>query len=164
MSDRIAKILSHNCGAFWQFVKYGVIGVMSTMVQTAVFYLLAATVLKCLAAGDWAVRFAGLPSVDIGQSARALRFAAATGLGFVVSNVFCWLMNRWFVFRAGKFGWFRELAFFMSVSGLAMAIATGLGYVLIHRTGLMTTVAVGVEITVSFVFNYFMRRFVIFKG
>ena len=164
MCKAIAKILSHDCGAFWQFVKYGIIGVLSTAIQTAAFYLLASTCLKCLAADDWAVRLAGLPHVDVPHAVRALRFAVATGAGFVVSNVFCWLMNRRFVFRAGRYGWCGELLFFMSVSGTAMALATVISYVLIHRAGLMTSAAVALEVVVSFVFNYFMRKFVIFRG
>jgi len=164
MFKTVAKILSHDCGAFWQFVKYGVIGVMSTMVQTAVFYLLASTCLRCLAPDDWAVKVLSLPSVSVDDSVRAVRFAVATAAGFVVANVFCWLMNRWFVFRAGKFSWWKELIFFMAVSGLAMLLATGLSGMLIHRCGLMTSVAVLVEVFVSFAFNYFIRKFVIFKG
>lgn len=164
MSNFVSRILSPSSGSFWQFVKYGVIGVLSTIVQTACFYVLAATCLRCLGGGDWAVKHLGLPSVDISDSARALRFAAATALAFVISNVFCWLMNRRFVFRAGKFFWLVEFAMFISVSGVAMAIATALSGFLIHQMGLMTSIAVLVEVVVSFLFNYFFRKFFIFHG
>ena len=40
------RIVSRESGAFWQFVKYGIVGVMSTVVQMIVFYVLAATVLN----------------------------------------------------------------------------------------------------------------------
>ena len=63
---RARRFLSHDSGAFAQFVKYGVIGVLSTCVQMVVFYVLAATVLKCLGPDDWAVRFLGLPAVSVG--------------------------------------------------------------------------------------------------
>ena len=53
---------------------------------------------------------------------------------------------------------------FFSVSGLAMALATAISWVLIHQWGLMTTLAVLVEVVVSFLFNFFIRKFVIFKG
>ena len=164
MSDRIAKILSHDCGPFWQFVKYGVIGVAATCVQAAVFYALAATCLKCLGSDDWAVKAFGLPSADVTDAVRALRFSVATALGFVVANVFCWLMNRWFVFRAGRHRWHVELALFFAVSATAMVLATVLSGVLISRMGLMTTMAVAVEVVVSFLFNFFLRKFVIFNG
>lgn len=164
MSDWLKKILSHDAGPFWQFVKYGAIGVMATAVQAVVFYLLAATLLPCLKADDWAVRFLSLPSTEVSDAIRGARFVGATAVGFVFANVFCWLMNRWFVFRAGKYVWYVELAMFFVVSGFAMVLATGISWVLIHQWGLMTTIAVGVEVVVSFLFNFFIRKFVIFKG
>lgn len=164
MFDSIKRILSHDCGPFWQFVKYGAIGVMSTILQTAVFYLLAATCLKCLSADDCAVKFLSLPSAEISDAVRAFRFSIATSIGFVIANVFCWLMNRWFVFKPGKFRWYAELAMFFSASTCAMFLALFLSAALIKWCGLMTTLAVIVEIIVSFVVNYTIRKFFIFKG
>ena len=164
MSDWLKRFLSHECGPIAQFVKYGAIGVLATCVQMAVFYLLAATCLPCLKTDDLAVRLLGLPSTEVSDGVRAVRFVVATGIGFVFANVFCWLMNRWFVFRAGRHVWYVELLLFFSVSGLAMVLATFLSSVMIHRLGLMTTLAALVEVVVSFLFNYFLRRFVIFKG
>ena len=60
---KVCRFLSHDSGAFAQFVKYGVIGVMATCVQTVIFYVMASTCLKCLTADDLAVKFLGLPSV-----------------------------------------------------------------------------------------------------
>ena len=167
--DFVGKFLSHDSGPFAQFVKYGAIGVMATCVQTGVFYVLAATCLKCLTADDLAVRLLGLPSVaftgeEAWYASRGTIAAAATAVGFVVANVFCWLMNRWFVFRPGKFRWYLELAMFFGASTLATVIALGLMKVLIDQFGLMTTLAVGIEVVVSFLVNFFIRKFVIFKG
>ena len=164
MIERLKKILSHECGPFWQFVKYGAIGVLSTGVQVVVFYLLAATVLRCLKQNDLAVRLLGLPVAEVTDAVRGVRFAVATALGFVCANVFCWLMNRAFVFRSGRFAWYKEFLLFIGVSGLAMALATALGWALIHGYSMMTSLAVLVEVVVSFLFNYFLRKFVIFKG
>lgn len=169
MSDRLGKILSHDCGPFWQFVKYGAIGVMSTLVQAGVFYLLAATCLKCLAADDVAVRFLGLPAAEFsGEEAwyltRGSLATAATAVGFVISNVFCWLMNRKFVFRPGKFRWYAEFAMFFSAASVATVIALTVMKLLIDWFGLMTSLAVVVEVIVSFVINFFVRKFFIFKG
>ncbi len=164
MSDSIKRILSHDCGAFWQFVKYGVIGVLSTIVQAAAFYFLASTALRCLSSDDFAVRLLSLPAAEVSDSVRAWRFGWATGIGFVISNVFCWVMNRAFVFKPGKHVWYIELAMFMVVSGFAMLLATVLSGVLISRFALMTTIAVLIEVVVSFVFNFLIRKFIIFKG
>ena len=160
----VKHVLSHDAGPFWQFVKYGAVGVMSTCVQVGVFYLLATTCLKCLAADDWAVRLLGFSAADVSDAVRAWRFAVATGIGFVIANVFCWLMNRWFVFRPGKFRWYVEFVMFFGAATLATVIALGLSSGLIHFVGLMTSAAVLIEIVASFLINYFTRKFFIFRG
>ena len=164
MSELFKKILSHDCGPFWQFIKYGAIGVMATLVQMVFFYLLASTVFRCLTVDDWMVSLAGLPSAEVSDAVRAFNFAVSTCIGFCFSNLFCWLMNRWFVFRPGKFRWYVEFAMFSATALLAMAIGTGVSSALIRWAGLMTTMAVFVEIVCSFLVNFFIRKFFIFKG
>ena len=169
ISFDIRKSLSHDAGPFVQLVKYGIVGVMATCVQTGVFYLLAATCLKCLTADDWAVRLLGLPSVaftgeEPWYASRGTLAAAATAIGFVFANIFCWLMNRWFVFRPGRYRWYVELGMFFGASTVATVIALGIMKFLIDQFGLMTTLAVVVEIIVSFFVNFFIRKFLIFKG
>lgn len=150
--------------AFWQLFKYGVIGVLSTIVQTGVFYALACSCLRCLATSDIAVSRLGFPVADVSDSVRAWRFAVATAIGFTLANVFCWLMNRRFVFRPGKFRWYIEFLYFFSAAAAATLIAISLSSFLIGVFGLMTTLAVFIEIGASFVINYFTRKFFIFKG
>lgn len=160
----VRRFLSHDSGPFAQFVKYGVIGVLSTCVQMIGFYLLAATCLKCLGADDWAVRFLGLPSVEVSDGVRAFRAAVATAGGFTVANIFCWIMNRLFVFKPGKFRWYVEFLMFFGVAALATVVALGVQSLLIKYFGMMTTAAVIVEVVASFLMNFFVRKFVIFKG
>ena len=160
----VRRFLSHDSGPFAQFVKYGVIGVLSTCMQMVGFYLLAATCLKCLGADDWAVRFLGLPSVEVSDGVRAFRAAVATAGGFTVANIFCWIMNRLFVFKPGKFRWYVEFLMFFGVAALATVVALGVQSLLIKYFGMMTTAAVMVEVVVSFLMNFFVRKFVIFKG
>ena len=158
------RFLSHDSGPFAQFVKYGAIGVASTLVQMAVFYCLASTCCRCLGPDDWAVKWFGFPAVELSRFARGLRFAVDTVIGFSVANVFCWLMNRAFVFRPGKFAWYKEFGMFFGAAACAMALATGLSWVLIHWVGLQTSVAVVIEVVVSFLVNFVVRKFFIFKG
>ena len=160
----LAVVLGERIPWFFQFVKYGANGVMATYVQTGTFYLLGATCLMCLGPDDWAVRFLGLPSAEIPDGVRAFRFATATAAGFVVANVFCWLMNRWCVFTPGKFRWYVEFALFFAASTLATVVALGLSAALIRLAGLMTTIALAIEVVVSFFVNFFMRKFFIFRG
>ena len=165
----LRKILSHDAGPFWQFVKYGLVGVMATAVQTCVFYVLASTCLKCLAPDDWAVRFLCLPSADFTgaepwYASRGALASAATAVGFTVANVFCWIMNRAFVFRPGKYRWHVEFAMFFGAAAFATIVALAVMKTLIDGFGMMTTLAVVVEVVVSFMVNFFMRKFFIFKG
>ena len=162
--QRMRRFLSHDSGAFAQFVKYGVIGVLSTCVQMVVFYVLAATALKCLGPDDWAVRFLGLPAVSITAGVRAFRAAIATAIGFTVANIFCWLMNRLFVFKPGRYRWYVEFSLFFGVAALATVVALGVQSLLIKYAGMMTTLAVVIEVAVSFMVNFFIRKFFIFKG
>ena len=169
MSIGVHRFLSHECGPFAQFLKYGAIGVLSTCVQMVVFYLLAATCLRCLTADDVAVRFLGLPSVsfsgtEIWWGSRWFLAAAATSIGFVAANVFCWVMNRLFVFRPGKFAWHIEFLLFFGAAAGAVFVALLVQSGLIHFAGVTTSFAAVVEVVVSFLVNFFTRRFFIFKG
>lgn len=164
MSDSVRRFLSHECGPLAQFVKYGLVGGFATLVQFAGFYVLATTVLPCLKSDDVAVRYAGFAATEASDVVRGCRFALATALAFLLANVVCWLLNRAIVFRAGKYPWYKEFGFFLAVSGLAMAVATGLCGILISSFGMMTSLASVIEVVISFVFNYFLRKFVIFKG
>jgi len=157
-------ILCERSKGFAQFVKYATNGVLATYVQTVVFYMFATTCLTCLAADDWAVTGLGWKAATISDGLRAFRFAVATGAGFIVANLFCWMMNRWCVFTPGRFRWYVELGMFFGASTIATLLALGLSSALIHLVGLMTTAAVFIEIVVSFFVNFFIRKFVIFKG
>ena len=160
----VLVILVERSPGFAQFVKYGTNGVIATYVQTVTFYLLAATCLGCLSPDDWAVKYLSLPATTVTDGVRSFRFSVATGVGFVLANVVCWLMNRWCVFKPGKFRWYVELAMFFGASTVATVIALGLSSALIGWFGLMTTLAVFIEIVVSFFVNFFVRKFFIFKG
>lgn len=169
MKQVISKFLSHDAGPVVQFVKYGVIGVAATCVQTGVFYVLAACWLRCLTPDDWAVKLFGLPAAtftgeEVWYAARGTLAAVDTAVGFVLANIFCWLMNRWFVFKPGRYRWYVEFGMFFGTATIATAIALGVMKVLIDGFGLMTTLAVVVEVAVSFLVNFFVRKFVIFKG
>jgi len=163
------RLLSHDAGPFWQFAKYGAVGVASTCVQMAVFYALAATCLKCLTPDDWAVATLGLPSVTFDgtepwYAARWFLAALATAVGFTAANVFCWLMNRAFVFRPGRFAWYAEFAMFYGAAAGATVVALAVQSLLIRYCGMMTSAAAIIEVVVSFMVNFVVRKFYIFGG
>lgn len=169
MNLSLKRILSTEAGPFWQFVKYGLVGVMSTAIQALVFYVLASTCLKCLSPDDWAVKYLSLPSAaftgeEAWYASRGTLASAATAIGFTVANVFCWLMNRLFVFKPGRYRWHVEFAMFFGTAATATLMALAVMKILIDSFGVMTSLAVAVEIAVSFMVNFLIRKFFIFKG
>ncbi len=146
-----------------QIVRYGIVGVASTLVQMAVFYLLASTCLKCLGPDDLMVRHLGLPSVFIGDGARALRAGIAQSAGFTVANAFCWIMSRKYVFVPGRHSWPVELALFFSVSLMAFAVGVALQSIAIDWLGWQTTVAAMLEVASALSINFIIRKFYVFK-
>ena len=169
MREAIRRFLSHDCGPFAQLVKYGAIGVAATCVQFAVFYALAATCLRCLTADDTAVRLLGLPGAEFTgaepwYASRWFLAGVATAVGFAFANIFCWLMNRAFVFRPGRFRWYIEFGMFFGVAAIATAFALVVQSALIRFMGVMTSAAVVIEVVVSFLLNFFARKFFIFRG
>jgi putative flippase GtrA len=149
---------------FFQFVKYGTNGVIATYIQAIVFYLLAGTYFKCLGVDDIAVTYFGLDPVDIADGVRALRFSICTAVGFSLANIVCWLMNRLCVFKPGKFRWYAEFAFFFAVSLCATLVALAISAMLIRFFAVATSFALAVEVVVSFIINFLVRKFFIFKG
>lgn len=152
----------------WQIVKYGIAGLIATMIQTAVFYLLASTVLKCLAEDDIMVKLLGLPAATFAAetpwfATRGIYASIATAIGFAIANICCWLMNRAFVFGSGSRGKLAEFLMFFGVSAGATLIALAIQTACIDLFGMMTSYAVLIEIAVSFSINYLVRKFFIFR-
>ena len=162
MRALVAFIESRN--GFSQFLKYAIAGAASTCVQLAVFYLIATLVLPCLGANDIAVRLANLPAVDISDGVRASRAAVAQGVGFIVANMFCWAVNRRFVFKPGRHFWFIELALFFALSLVAFTVGIALQSLAIDRLGWQTSLAVALQVVTSLCINFIVRKFFIFKG
>ena len=85
-------------------------------------------------------------------------------MGFTVANVFCYIMNRAFVFTPGRFRWPVEFAMFFAAAAFATVVALAAMKVLIDFFGVMTSLAVVAEVAISFIVNFFVRKHVIFKG
>lgn len=158
------SLFSRDCGGFLQFAKYAMVGALATLVNVCVFYVLASTCLKCLAPGDWAVEYLGLPSAAVDPGRRAFLADVATAGGFTVSSIFCWLANRAIVFRPGRFRWYVEFALFYGVSGAAAGIAILLQSMMIRYFGMMTSAAFAIQICTSLALNFFARKYLVFKG
>jgi putative flippase GtrA len=160
----IKKHLSHDAHPLVQFLKYGIAGGLATATHITLFFLCGWFLLPCLTQDDITVKLLGLTAPGISEATRAWNAGFCNALAFVVSNCFCYVLNRLFVFRPGKHHWALEFLLFFAVSGVSMVIGTSIQTFLITHQGIQTTPAFGANIACALLINYAMRKFVIFKG
>lgn len=147
-----------------QFFKYGVVGGMATVVHIVSFFLLGWFLFPCVGESDIIVKLLGLTAPVIDETVRA-RFAVYCNIGaFTLSDVFCYILNRIFVFKPGRHSIPVEFFLFTVVGGTAMVIGTVVMTWLISYFGMQTSLAFGANIIASMMLNYVLRRFFIFKG
>ena len=151
-------------GLFLQIVKYGVIGVLATIVNLIVAELAAAYVWPCLGPDDFFVRRCGLPSAEITDAVRATLAVYCNLVGFFVANVICWLLNRKYVFEPGRHGWFVEYLLFIAGSGFAVLCGNAVIWALVKYQGVQTTFSFLVNVLVSVAVNFVVRKFFVFQG
>ncbi|MBO7653985.1 MAG: GtrA family protein [Kiritimatiellae bacterium] len=161
----IKKLLGHDVPPWVQFVKYAVCGGLATALSIVVFFLLGWKLLPCLTPSDPIVRLFHLElPFEVSEQSRWINAAVCNTIGFVISNLFCYALNRLFVFRSGRHVWYKELALFFLGSGLAFVLGTGMQTGLIRTFGIETTRAFGTNVVVAVLINYAMRKWVVFKG
>lgn len=151
-------------GLFWQILKYGVIGVLATLINLVVAALCAAYVWPCLGADDAFVRLGVFARADVSDAARALLAVYCNLVGFFVANLVCWLLNRKYVFTPGRHGWLVEYALFLAGSGFAIFCGSAAIWALVRFQGMQTTYSFVVNVMVSVAVNFVVRKFFVFKG
>ena len=151
------------CKILWQIVKYGVIGVLATVINLTVAELFAAYVWPCLGEGDIFVRYCGFSPADISDVERANLAVACNLVGFFVANVICWYLNRRFVFVPGRHRWFVEYLLFLAGSGFAILCGSSVIWGLVAFAGIQTTYTFIVNVFVSVLINFVVRKFLVFK-
>lgn len=163
MIDTIKKHLSHDAHPIVQFIKYGMVGGMSTAVHMIAFFLCGWFLFPCLTQDDIFVKVLGLTAPEINESSRWLLALYSTCIAFVISNTFCYFLNILFVFKPGKHHPVVEFLLFFGVSGISMAIGTALQSLLIKQLSMQTTIAFGASIFTSLLINFAMRKYFIFE-
>ena len=164
MINDIKKHLGHDAHPLVQFIKYGIVGGMATATHIVTFFLIGWFLLPCLTEKDPVVTLLGLTAPVISEATRAWNAGICNAIGFVISNIFCYIMNRLFVFKPGRHHMLLEFLLFFGVSGISVALGTAIQTVLITQYGVQTTFAFGANIICALAINYAMRKFVIFKG
>ena len=156
--------LSHDAPPFVQFVKYGLAGGLATATNVLVFFAAGFLLFPCVKPDDPLVVLFGLSAPAVDPALRTLYAVLSNTIAFFVSNVVCYVVNRWFVFRPGRHHIVIEFLLFLAVSAVSFGIGTTLMGVLINQFDMHTTYAFGANILSSLAINYVMRKFFVFKG
>ncbi|MGI6495185.1 MAG: GtrA family protein [Kiritimatiellia bacterium] len=151
-----------------QFAKYAVAGGIATAVNILAFFLAGWFLFPCLTETDPLVRllsrFAEVVLPAVGDGVRATHTVYCNIVAYFVSNTVCYLLNRFFVFKAGRHNVVLECLMFFGVSAISTGAGTGLQALLIARLGMETTPAFAANLVTALAINYALRKFVIFKG
>jgi len=164
MIDNIKALLSHDAPPLVQFLKYAMVGGMSTVVHMVCFFLCGWFLFPCITQDDILVKRLHLSAPNIDERLRAKHAAYSNAVAFFVSNTFCYILNILFVFKPGKYHWAIEFLLFFAVSAISMIIGTGIQTLLITKRRMQTTLAFGANIFSSLLINYTVRKFFIFQN
>jgi len=146
-----------------QFIKYGIAGVLSTLVHITLFYWMALTLFPALSQDDRIAYHLHLVISEVSQGIRARNAMIDNTVAFLFSNLTAYVINILWVFERGRHHPVMEFLFFYAVSGISIVIGSSLMGYLIHSFGMTTTSAFSANIVVSLMINFFLRKHVIFK-
>jgi putative flippase GtrA len=147
-----------------QFIKYAICGGIATVVHISLFYACAYKLLPALSAQDPVARVLHLTVVPVSDAIRARNSMLDNGVAFVFSNLTAYLLNIFWVFKAGRHHWLLEIGLFYLVSGISTLLGSSLMGWLINHFGIVTTLAFGANLVTSLMINFVLRKYVIFKG
>ena len=164
MRNFLRQFKGREHGPLAQFIKYGIAGVVATLVHVSVFYFCAVKLLPALNQGDALASLLHLRIVDVSDAIRARNSVIDNVIAFIFSNLTAYLINIVWVFESGRHHRVLEIGFFYLVSGISTFIGSALMGYLIGRFGVTTTVAFGVNVLVSLMINFVLRKRLIFKG
>ncbi len=164
-TSSISGFLRRKDNPFTQFVKYVFCGGTSVMVDTLTFYLLAWHVFPCMRESDPVAQFLTLLGFDVvpaTEAQLARNFLIIKGFCFIASNSVVYLLNILFVFETGRHKRTTEVALFFGAS-LFQFFFIWLGRLLVTEFGWEVTYSNIAMLTIGIIFNYFIRKFFIFK-
>lgn len=137
-------------GPLWaQFFKYGLCGVLSTVVLVTVLLLFE----------FYAPQFMS-DALPVEQRQANLRIALFSA--FVPANLFAYFTNRWLVFTPGKYGFWSEIGIFTLISIISF-IGGEVGKIWMVNAGFPNWVAAGAFAVSSALVNFVARKFLVFS-
>ena len=164
MRNFLRQFKGRQHGPLVQFIKYGIAGGIATVVHVSLFYFCAFKFLPALNQGDALAGLMHLHLPEVSDVIRARNSVIDNLVAFIFSNLTAYLINIVWVFESGRHNRVVEIGFFYLVSGISTFIGSALMGFLIGRFGITTTVAFGVNVIVSLLINFVLRKRLIFKG
>ena len=142
----------HSKEAPWliQFGKYGICGVLATVLHNAVVAVLSIWVIPAL------------DSQGLEDAVRARNLVINNLIAFVFSTTFVYFANLLIVFERGRHHPVREFFYFTMVNFIAMVPALGITY-FAASTGSRTPIAQLLFIITSVIVNFLARKFFVFR-
>jgi putative flippase GtrA len=190
--ERVKKLLKQFVGRdahpVVQFLKYGIAGVIATVVDIFIFYFLSLVVFPGIAPDDtlitvsdalyqwvsgmfpamgdaaWFHEFLHFDVEPITEAVRKKNYLINKLIVFFISNFVAYLLNMLWVFHPGKHTRRKEIAMFYVVAVTSFVIGTALSYGLIHFFHVDTTQARVADVVVAVMINFFCRKFFVFAG
>jgi putative flippase GtrA len=93
-----------------------------------------------------------------------IHYLVAVPIAFVVGLAVNYLIGIWFVFQRGRLSLQKELILFAVISLLALAVTEGTMYALTDLMRIDYRISRLVSGAVTYLFNFFMRRVVLYRA
>lgn len=149
-------LLTRDAPVFVQFAKYGVCGVVGTVVLFAITMGLSATVIPA---------FEGMivDGEPITDDLRQRNLVINNLIAFPVANLATYILNAQLVFTPGRHSRAMEFGIFTLVAAIGFLAGLFGGPLLISRFGIPTVAAQGSLVVTSALVNYVCRKFLVFS-
>lgn len=152
-----------------QFLKYGFVGGLATLVDMVAFFTAAWLIFPALAPNDFLVQLLThldvlVPVAELEQSVRANHQLFDNGIAFLISNTFCYVLNAAWVFQPGRHSRIKECLLFFLASGVSSGTGILIADVLVRWLGAQTSWSYIAKMVASVLINYIARKKIVFQG
>ena len=153
----LTRIRERRVPGLIQFLVYATCGAMATVAHTGLVFVLSLTVLP-------AMKGMLVDGVVLDEVLRKHNLLINNTIAFPVGCLVAYITNIAFVFTPGKHSRIKELALFFGVAACGFFPGLWIIDFLVGKYGVPSALAQCAFIITSFLVNFFMRKFVIFKG
>lgn len=151
----LAWLISRDAPVSVQFVKYGLCGVVSTLILLAIVLPLSHWVIP---AADGMI----IDGVEITDATRQRNLIINNFIAFPVANGAAYLLNTWLVFTPGRHSRLYEFTIFTVIAAISFGAGLLGGPMLIERFGITSGVAQLSLVITSASVNFLCRKFLVF--